>query len=111
MVENTEPISVWLVEDNERLRQTLRDSINAAGGFECSADHGSLEDAMAQLKSHDAPRVLLLDIGLPGVDGITGLPKLKAAAPETRVVILTVFDDQDRVFRAVCAGSHFLLTR
>jgi len=54
---------------------------------------------------------LLLDIGLPGVDGITGLPKLKAAAPDTRVVILTVFDDQDRVFRAVCAGADGYLLK
>jgi len=107
----SEQISVWLVEDNERLRRTLRDAINDADGIECSADHGSLEYAMTHLKDHPAPQVLLLDIGLPGVDGITGLPKLKAAAPDTRVVILTVFDDQDRVFRAVCAGADGYLLK
>lgn len=104
-------IRVWLVEDNERLRRTLRASINNIDGVACDADHGSLEDTFAELQKSDAPNVLLLDIGLPGVDGITGLPKLKTLAPRTRVVILTVFDDHDRVFKAMCAGADGYLLK
>ena len=104
-------IRVWLVEDNERLRRTLRASINNLEDVQCDSDHGNLEDAFDELKKSTPPNVLLLDIGLPGVDGITGLPKLKALAPSTRVVILTVFDDQDRVFKAVCAGADGYLLK
>lgn len=102
---------VWLVEDNERLRRTLRASIDNLEGISCDGDFGNLEDAFAELPKADAPNVLLLDIGLPGVDGITGLPKLKSLAPSTRVVILTVFDDKDRVFKAVCAGADGYLLK
>ncbi len=106
-----DPIRVWLVEDNERLRRTLRVSIDGLDGVQCDGDFGNLEDAIAACKKSPPPTVLLLDIGLPGVDGITGLPGLKVAAPSTRVVILTVFDDQDRVFRAVCAGADGYLLK
>lgn len=108
---NFGPIRVWLVEDNERLRRTLQLAIKGIDGIECTGDHGNLESALDQLKSSDPPDVLLLDIGLPGIDGITGLPQLKQAASEMKVVILTVFDDHDRVFRAVCAGADGYLLK
>ena len=56
------------------------------------------------------PDVILLDIGLPGMNGIQGIPRIKALAPSTHIIILTVFDDQEKVFNAICAGaSGYLL--
>jgi DNA-binding NarL/FixJ family response regulator len=105
------PIRVWLVEDNERFRRTLRLSINLIAGVNCTSDHGSLEAALEELVAAPPPDVVLLDIGLPGVDGISGLPRLKQAAPGTKVVILTVFDDHERVFQAMCAGADGYLLK
>lgn len=107
----TEIVRVWLIEDNERLRATLARAINQIPGLRCDADFCAVEPALMQLAGNQAPNVVLLDIGLPGIDGITGLPKLKEAAPQMKVVILTVFDDHDRVFRAVCAGADGYLLK
>ncbi len=104
-------LRVWLVEDNESFRRNLKLAIKGIDGIECTGDFGSLEATLDRLKSAIAPHVLLLDIGLPGMDGITGLPKLKQAAPDTKLVILTVFDDHDRVFKAVCAGADGYLLK
>ena len=57
------------------------------------------------LQTNPAPDVILLDVQLPGVDGIAALTEFRKAIPETRVIILTVFDDADKIFRAVCAGA------
>lgn len=109
--ETSKTTTVWLCEDNERFRRTLCSAINQIEGLECNASLGSVEDALQQIAELGAPDVLLLDIGLPGMDGISALPSLKAAAPETRIVILTVFDDHDKVFRAVCAGADGYLLK
>ena len=102
---------VWLCEDNERFRRTLCSAINQIDSLSCDQSLGSVEDTLAQMTESEAPDVLLLDIGLPGMDGISALPSLRAAAPGTRIVILTVFDDHDKVFRAVCAGADGYLLK
>jgi DNA-binding NarL/FixJ family response regulator len=109
----TDPTSVrvWLIEDNERLRKTLATAINAMPGLYCDADFGAVEPALAYITAHSPPNLILLDIGLPGIDGIAGLPRIRAVAPAVKIVILTVFDDHDRVFRAVCAGADGYLLK
>ena len=102
---------VWLCEDNERFRRTLCSAINQIDSLSCDQSLGSVEDTLAQITESGPPDVLLLDIGLPGKDGISALPSLRAAAPGTRIVILTVFDDHDKVFRAVCAGADGYLLK
>ena len=72
---------------------------------------GSVEETLRQIAHDGPPTVLLLDIGLPGMDGISGIPKLREAAPTTKIVILTVFDDHDKVFGAVCAGADGYLLK
>jgi len=68
------------------------------------------EDAFAALPKHDAPQVLLLDVELPGMSGIEALAHLRQQASRTALVILTVFEDDDKIFRAICAGaSGYLL--
>lgn len=105
------PIRVWLCEDNERFRRSLCAAINQIDGLSCDSSMGSVEETLERLSSNDPPDVLLLDIGLPGIDGISGLPQLRSAAPDAKIVILTVFDDHDKVFRAVCAGADGYLLK
>lgn len=111
MTDSQKPVQVWLVEDNERFRRTLRRSMDPLAGIDCTRDYGNLEAAFAELEHQSAPDVILLDIGLPGVSGIAGLPRLKQLAPSAKVVILTVFDDHERVFQAVCAGADGYLLK
>ncbi len=105
------PITVWLCEDNERFRRSLDIAINQIDGLSCEASLGSVEDTLARIAESGPPQVLLLDIGLPGMDGISALPKLREAAPNAKIVILTVFDEHDKVFRAVCAGADGYLLK
>lgn len=109
--EATGSVKVWLCEDNERFRRTLCAAINQIEGVSCTASLGSVEDTLRELNHNTPPDVLLLDIGLPGMDGISGLPRLRSMAPGTKIVILTVFDDHDKVFRAVCAGADGYLLK
>ena len=79
-------------------------------GFECSQHFSNAEDVLDALLGGGVPDVILLDVGLPGQNGIVAVSKIKAILPSTRVVMLTVFDDDEKVFRAICAGaSGYLL--
>ena len=104
--------AVWLIEDNPTLRQTVARAISAIADFQCAAQFQRCEDALAQLGEfpESAPAILVLDVGLPGMSGIDGIALLKKAAPNVQIVILTVFDDDDKIYRAICAGaSGYLL--
>lgn len=103
-------IRVWLVEDNEGFRTNIRDLVNETPRLNCDLAVSSCEAAIASLESEAAPDILLMDIGLPGLDGIEGIRIVKSIAPSIQVIMLTVFDDSDKIFRAICAGaSGYLL--
>ncbi len=105
------PIRVALVEDERRTREGLSALIKASPGFECIAAWRSVEDALANApRGFEAPDVLLLDLGLPGMSGIQGLGPLRQRYPVTSIVVLTVYEDNERIFDALCAGaSGYLL--
>ncbi|NNC89506.1 MAG: response regulator transcription factor [Akkermansiaceae bacterium] len=96
---------VWLVEDNSSFRTSVQRVVNQLDGLVCDGSFESVEAAFEALETTAAPTVMLLDVQLPGMDGISALGKLKELAPETHILILTVFDDADKIFRAVCAGA------
>jgi len=103
-------IAVWLVEDNDEFRTSVDDLINQTEGLKCVLALSSCEKALESLESDAAPDVILMDIGLPGMSGIEGIRRVKAIAPSIDVIMLTVFDDEEKVFQAICAGaSGYLL--
>ena len=103
-------VSVWLVEDNHTFRKTVARVLGQVDGMECSQHFPNAEDALDALMGGGVPDVILLDVELPGQNGIEAVQKIKSICPSTRVVMLTVFDDHQKVFKAVCAGaSGYLL--
>jgi len=104
-------ISIAIVEDIRDIREGLTTLINFTDGFTCIGSYRSMEEAMPRIDAN-VPDVLLSDIGLPGMDGIEGIRKLKADHPEMNVLMITVFDDDERIFDALCAGATgYLLKR
>lgn len=99
---------IWIIEDNEAFRRGTHRALAAHAHTVHAFEN--CEDALAALESKPAPEVVLLDVGLPGMDGIEGIGHLKAKAPGASILILTVFEDDDKIFRAICAGaSGYLL--
>lgn len=104
-------IKTALVEDMRDIREGLATLINFTDGFTCTGSYRSMEEAIPRL-GHQVPDVLLSDIGLPGMNGIDGIRILKEKYPDMTVLMLTVYDDDERIFDALCAGaSGYLLKR
>lgn len=103
-------INIWVVEDNLRYRKSLVGLINSTEGMCCPDSFGSAEEAIDLMQKGIPPEVILLDIGLPGMNGIEGIDKFKQLSPSTLILILTIYDDTDKVFDVICAGaSGYLL--
>jgi DNA-binding NarL/FixJ family response regulator len=104
-------ITVAIVEDNDKLRDTLARLLNRAKGFHCVSQYGNAEDALKGLP-RDRPNVVLMDINLPGMNGVECVRHLKPLIPETQIVMLTVYEDTDNIFNALKAGATgYLLKR
>jgi DNA-binding NarL/FixJ family response regulator len=104
-------ISVSIVDDEKELRQSITTFINGAAGFRCISTYGSAEAALKGLPS-DKPDVVLMDINLGGISGIECVARLKADVPEMQILMLTVYEDTDQIFKALSAGaSGYLLKR
>jgi DNA-binding NarL/FixJ family response regulator len=97
-------VGVTLIEDDRRIREGLRTLIEGTPGFRCTAAFRSAEEAIAR-KWSEVPAVALVDIGLPGMSGIDVLPRLREQYPKTAFIMLTVYEDDDRIFDALCAGA------
>lgn len=103
------PIRVSVVEDDPALRENLVHFLRLAPDIECVSEHGSAEAALRELPELK-PDVVLMDINLPGMSGIDCLRRLKARLPVVQVLMVTMYDDGDRVFKALLAGaSGYLL--
>jgi len=104
-------ISVSIVEDNEQLRAMLARVIGRAEGFRCLGQYGSAEAALEGLPK-ERPDAVLMDINLPGMNGVECVRRLKQVAPGLQVVMLTVYEDTENIFKALAAGaSGYLLKR
>jgi DNA-binding NarL/FixJ family response regulator len=102
-------IRVILVEDQRDVREGLSVLINGSAGFRCIGAFRTMEEALRAV-SREVPDVVLTDIGLPGMSGVRGTEILKARHPDLPIVALTIYDDDEDVFDALCAGaSGYLL--
>ena len=102
-------IRTMIVEDQRDLRDGLSTLVNFTPGFTCVGAFRSMEECLARVK-HDLPDVILSDIGLPGMSGIDGIKVLKEQYPDLIILVLTVYDDNEKIFDALCAGaSGYLL--
>ena len=107
----TAGLKVGIIEDQSKIREGLRSLIDGTDGYRCVCSFGSMEEALAKI-DRELPDVLLLDIGLPGMSGIEGIRRIKALHPGLSVLMLTVYDDDQRIFDALCAGaSGYLLKK
>lgn len=105
------PITVSIVEDNDKLRGTLARVLNRAEGFRCVSDYGNAEDALKDLP-RVKPEVVLMDINLPGINGVECVRQLKQLLPEVQVMMLTVYEDTENIFNALAVGANgYLLKR
>lgn len=104
-------ITVSIIEDDASVRRLLARWINQTEGFCCVSEHDSVASALAQLPQKK-PDVVLVDINLPGQNGIQCVVKLKPIMPKTQFLMLTVYEDSDHIFEALTAGaSGYLLKR
>lgn len=97
-------IKVAVVEDQREIRECLEIMINDSEGYRCAGSYRSMEEALDKIGYH-VPDVALLDIGLPGMSGIEGIKVLKKRYPNILLLMLTVYDDNERIFDALCAGA------
>jgi DNA-binding NarL/FixJ family response regulator len=97
-------LKIAIIEDQPQILEGLATLIDSTEGYQCTGSFRSMEEALAQV-GRNLPDVVLIDIGLPGMSGIEGTRLLKERYPHVLVLILTVYDDDDRIFGALCAGA------
>ena len=98
------PIRVGIIEDRRDIREGLGVLISGTTGYQCTCAFRSMEEAL-ESADRNLPHVLLVDIGLPGMSGIDGIRILKERYQTLPMLMLTVYDDDDRIFDALCAGA------
>jgi len=104
-------ISVSIVDDEKELRQSINTFVNGSPGFRCLSTYSSAEAALKGLPD-DKPDVVLMDINLGGMNGIECVERLKARVPDMQILMLTVYEDTDQIFKALEAGATgYLLKR
>lgn len=97
-------IKVAIIEDLRDLREGLAMLIGGTAGFECVGRFRSVEEAIAKI-DFKKTQIILTDIGLPGMSGIEGIKFLRGKYPEISYIALTIYDDDERIFDAICAGA------
>src|SRR3954466_899793 len=104
-------ITISVVDDDDEIRESLVFLLNPEGGFRCISQYRTAEAAMVGVPE-DRPDVLLMDINLPAMSGIECVRKLKGLRPDLLVVMLTVYEDTEKIFQSLAAGAcGYLLKR
>lgn len=99
-----QPIRVTIFEDNNHLRESLFYLINGTEGFTCTGSFADGNDLLFKLK-RSAPDVALMDIEMPGINGIEAVKIIRQQFPGIQVLMQTIFQDDDNIFNAICAGA------
>jgi DNA-binding NarL/FixJ family response regulator len=104
-------ISVSIIDDEKELRESIMTFVNGSPGFRCVSAYGSADAALQSLPN-DKPDVVLMDINMPGMNGIECVERLKRSMPEVQIVMLTIYEDTEQIFKALAAGATgYLLKR
>ena len=103
------PHKIVLFEDNDHLRESLAYLLKM-NGYEIAGDYNNCDEAATIVRVY-TPDVVLMDIDMPGQGGIEGVRKIKEARPETSVIMYTVFEDDDKLFKCLCAGANGYLLK
>ena len=103
-------IRIAIFEDNDSLRESLVYLLKNTGEYEVTGDYYHCNDAATVARVYK-PDVVLMDIDMPGKDGISGVKAIKEARPETAVIMYTVFEDDEKLFQCLCAGANGYLLK
>lgn len=98
-------ITVWVVEDNDAMRTTYAELINSTSTMRCIENFDAAEEAIEALSSQEHPDVIVMDIELPGINGIEAVRRIKEKAPGINVIMQTVYEDNEKIFQSICAGA------
>ena len=103
-------ISLAIIEDIKNIRETLKEFLGAQDEILIELANGSVEEFLSSLSEENYIDVVLLDIGLPGISGLGAIELLKEKLPSSEIIMLTIHDDPDKIFRAIKSGaSGYLL--
>ena len=103
-------ISVAIIEDDPEVREAIYGFLNAQPDMLCELAEETVEKFLRRLTADNVPEVILMDIGLPGMSGISGIKHIKERYPDIDIVMLTVHNDPHKIFQSLCAGaSGYLL--
>jgi len=101
---------VGIVEDNKKIRDLIQRYLDMQDELRCPVAVESVEEMLEYLKEQEPPRVILMDIQLPGMSGIEGMKRIKQQYPDVEIIMLTVYHDSHKIFDSLCAGaSGYLL--
>lgn len=103
-------LRVVIIEDLREVREGLSALINGTDGFKCVAAFGSVETALARIE-RDKPDLILTDLGLPGMSGIEGIERFRKLFPEIPIIALTIYDNDEQIFDALCSGANGYLLK
>ncbi len=103
-------LRVVLIEDLRDIRLSLTALIDGTPGFKCIAAFGSVETALAQIE-RQKPDIILTDLGLPGMSGIEGIERFRKLFPEVPIIALTIYDNDEQIFNALCNGANGYLLK
>lgn len=98
-------IRIMIIEDHRDVREGLKLLINGSPGFECVGAYRTVEDALIGIDRHARPDLILTDLGLPGMSGIEGIKLFRDRLPDTAILALTIYENNDKIFNAFCAGA------
>lgn len=107
---SVQPMRVVIIEDLREIREGLAALINGTSGYSCVASYGMMETTLARIEN-DHPDIILTDLGLPGMSGIEGIERLRRIFPETPIIALTIYDNDNNIFNALCNGANGYLLK